>query len=64
MLVRGKEFILSPIPLRTVRPFVMKHLVMEDEAEEHNLDLENKAKVTEFLRQKVRPLPGSCPRPA
>lgn len=57
LLVRGKEFVLTPIPLKTVRPFVVMDLVMEDEAEEHGFDIENKTKVTEFLREKVRPRP-------
>lgn len=60
MVVRKKEFFIDPISLKTVRPFVIKHLIMEDEAEESGLDLSNKVKVTEWLRDKVRHLAPFC----
>jgi hypothetical protein len=60
MVVRKKEFFIDPISLKTVRPFVIKHLIMEDEAEKSGLDLSNKVKVTEWLRDKVRHLAPFC----
>lgn len=60
MVVREKEFFIDPISLKTVRPFVIKHLIMEDEAEESGLDLSNKVKVTEWLRDKVCQLAPFC----
>lgn len=51
--IHGKTFRMEPIPLKTVRPFVIKQLEMADAAEEEGVDLNNKAKVNEYLRKKV-----------
>ncbi|CED84872.1 dna repair exonuclease [Phaffia rhodozyma] len=51
--IQGKHFQITPMPLKTVRPFVMKHIELSVVAEETGLNLENKPKVTEYLRQQV-----------
>lgn len=57
LTVQGKKFQIEPLPLKTVRPFVMRQIAMADAAEDDGLDLENKQKVTEYLRAQVRLIP-------
>lgn len=52
--IQGKEFQMTPIPLRTVRPFVMEELIMTEEAEEHGFSLTDKMEINKFLRSRVR----------
>lgn len=56
--IQGKEFQMTPIPLRTVRPFVMEELIMSEEAEEHGFSLTDKMEINKFLRSRVRCDPG------
>ncbi|KAL7409704.1 Metallo-dependent phosphatase-like protein [Mrakia frigida] len=51
--IQGKGFDIEPLPLKTVRPFVMRQIEMADAAEENGVDLTNKQKVTEYLRSQV-----------
>jgi len=51
--IQGKDFQLTPIPLRTVRPFVIEQIVLTDIAEEAGLDLNDQMEITKFLKSKV-----------
>lgn len=51
--VQGKEYNLTPISLRTVRPFVLGSVVLLDVAEEEGLDITSSVEVTKYLKQKV-----------
>ncbi|KIO25507.1 hypothetical protein M407DRAFT_236982 [Tulasnella calospora MUT 4182] len=50
--IQGKEFQMTPIPLRTVRPFVMEELILSEEAEEHGFSLTDKMEINKFLRSR------------
>lgn len=56
--ITGKEFKSEPIPLKTVRPFIWRDLVLRDEQEmiriAHQSD--NRTKVTQFLNDRVEEL--------
>ena len=52
--IQGKEFELTPIPLRTVRPFVMDEVVLTEAAEEEGFDINDQMEVTKFLKVRVR----------
>lgn len=52
--IQGKEFNLTPLPLRTVRPFVIEELVLTDVAEKVGLDLNDQMEITKFLKTKVK----------
>ncbi|KAG8918070.1 meiotic recombination, partial [Tulasnella sp. 408] len=54
--IQGKEFQMTPIPLRTVRPFVMEELILSEEAEEHGFSLTDKMEINKFLRSRVEAL--------
>jgi Mre11 DNA-binding presumed domain len=51
--IRGKEFQLTPLPLRTVRPFVIEEVVLNEVADEVGLDLNDQMAITKFLKSKV-----------
>ncbi|ETW77246.1 hypothetical protein HETIRDRAFT_327725 [Heterobasidion irregulare TC 32-1] len=51
--IQGKEFELTPIPLRTVRPFVMDEVVLTEAAEEEGFDINDQMEVTKFLKARV-----------
>ena len=51
--IQGKEFQLTPLPLRTVRPFVIEDIVLGDIADEVGLDLNDQMAITKFLKGKV-----------
>ena len=51
--IQGKEFQLTPLPLRTVRPFVNEAVVLNEVAEEVGLDLNDQMAITKFLKGKV-----------
>ncbi|THH12098.1 hypothetical protein EW146_g7826 [Bondarzewia mesenterica] len=51
--IQGKEFELTPIPLRTVRPFVMDEVVLTEAAEEEGFDITDQMEVTKFLKARV-----------
>lgn len=51
---------LEPIPLKTVRPFVMDDMLLADEAEDAGIALDDKAAVTKLLKNRVRSWRHSC----
>jgi double-strand break repair protein MRE11 len=57
--VCGREFELEPIPLRTVRPFVIEGLHLLEAAEEDGFDAKNQVEVAKFLRSRVSPSPST-----
>lgn len=52
--IQGKEFQLKPIPLRTVRPFVLEDLVLTEAAEEEGFDANDQIAVSKFLKSRVK----------
>jgi double-strand break repair protein MRE11 len=52
--VQGKEFQLDPIPLRTVRPFVLEEVVLLEAAEDEGFDAKDQMEVSKFLKSRVR----------
>ena len=52
--IQGKEFELTPIPLRSVRPFVIDEIDLSEAAEEHGFDLNDKIEISKFLKNRVR----------
>ncbi|EMD37107.1 hypothetical protein CERSUDRAFT_115025 [Gelatoporia subvermispora B] len=54
--IQGKEFQLTPIPLRTVRPFVLDDVILTDAAEDEGLDLTDKVEIAKYLRKRVNEL--------
>ncbi|KIM54268.1 hypothetical protein SCLCIDRAFT_1222146 [Scleroderma citrinum Foug A] len=51
--IQGKEFEMKPIPLRTVRPFVLEDVVLSEAAEEEGFDLNDQITVSKFLKSRV-----------
>lgn len=51
--VHGKEYSLKPLPLRTVRPFVLEEVVLSEVAEEEGFELEDQMEITKYLRSRV-----------
>jgi double-strand break repair protein MRE11 len=51
--IQGKEFELTPIPLRTVRPFVMDEVLLTEVAEEEGFDVTDQMEVTKYLKLRV-----------
>ena len=51
--IQGKEFQLKPIPLRTVRPFVLEDLVLSEASEEEGFDINDQIAVSKFLKSRV-----------
>ena len=47
------EFQMTPIPLRTVRPFIMEEIILSEVAEEENIMLTDKMAIQMFLRKRV-----------
>ncbi|KAG8902357.1 meiotic recombination [Tulasnella sp. 403] len=54
--IQGKEFQMTPVPLRTVRPFVMEEVFLTEAAEEQNFSLTDKMAINKFLRSRVEAL--------
>ncbi|KAF8639209.1 hypothetical protein AX17_001694 [Amanita inopinata Kibby_2008] len=54
--IQGKEFQLTPIPLRTTRPFVIGEVVLVDAAEKEGLDITDPMEITKYLKTKVNEL--------
>ncbi|KAH8112242.1 DNA repair exonuclease [Phellopilus nigrolimitatus] len=54
--IQGKEFHMDPIPLRTVRPFVIDEVFLIEAAEEEGFDVTDQIEVGKFLRAKVNEL--------
>jgi double-strand break repair protein MRE11 len=51
--IQGKEFQLTPLPLRTVRPFIIEDIVLSEVADEAGLDLNDQMAINKFLKGKV-----------
>ncbi|KAF8547202.1 DNA repair exonuclease [Imleria badia] len=56
MEIQGKEFQLKPIPLRTVRPFVLEDIVLSEASEEEGFDINDQIAVSKFLKSRVNAL--------
>ncbi|KAK7460995.1 meiotic recombination [Stygiomarasmius scandens] len=54
--IQGKDFHLKPLPLRTVRPFVIESVDLGEVAEEEGFDLSNQIEITKYLKAKVNEL--------
>lgn len=52
--IQGTRYELEPIPLRTVRPFIVEDLDLASETEEDGIDLTDMQAVMKFIRNKVR----------
>jgi double-strand break repair protein MRE11 len=44
---------MTPIPLRTVRPFVMDGILLTEVAEEEGFDVSNQMEITKYLKLRV-----------
>jgi double-strand break repair protein MRE11 len=55
--IQGKEFELEPIPLRTVRPFVLEEVILSEASDEEGFDLNDQIAVSKFLKSRVCILP-------
>jgi len=53
--IQGTEFELTPIPLRTVRPFVMDEILLTEAAEEEGFNVMDQMEVTKYLKLRVSP---------
>ena len=51
--MQGKEFKMTPLKLRTVRPFVIEELSLAEVAEDDGLDLSDQMEISKFLKGKV-----------
>jgi double-strand break repair protein MRE11 len=44
---------MTPIPLRTVRPFVMDEILLTEAAEEEGFDVTDQMEITKYLKLRV-----------
>ncbi|CAO1636380.1 unnamed protein product [Parajaminaea phylloscopi] len=51
--VQGTDYRMEPIPLQTVRPFVMDDMSLTEEAKDAGINLTDKAAVQQLLRRRV-----------
>ncbi|KAG5649982.1 meiotic recombination [Sphagnurus paluster] len=54
--IQGKEFQMTPLPLRTVRPFVIEEVALSEVAEEEGLDITDQMEISKYLKAKVNAL--------
>lgn len=54
--VQGKNFEITPIVLRTVRPFKLAEVILTQVAEEEGLDLTDKIEINKYLKHRVNEL--------
>lgn len=54
--IQGKEFQLTPIPLRTVRPFVIEEIHLFSASEEEGFDISDHIEIAKFLKSRVNAL--------
>ena len=52
--IHGKEYKMTALPLRTVRPFVMDDCALEEAAETENLDTSDRMEIEKYLKKRVR----------
>ena len=62
--ISGKQYKLTSLPLRTVRPFVMGEITLADAAEEQDFDITDRIAVSKCLKQKVSSHDGSLVFPS
>lgn len=62
--ISGKQYKLTSLPLRTVRPFVMGEITLADAAEEQDFDITDRIAVSKCLKQKVSSHDGSMVFPS
>lgn len=51
--IEGKEFQMEPLPLRTVRPFVIEQVVLNEVADEEGLNISDQMEISKYLKAKV-----------
>lgn len=51
--IQNKEYELTPIPLRTVRPFVLEEVDLMEVHDDEGLDLSDQMEITKYLKGKV-----------
>lgn len=51
--VQDKSFEITPIVLRTVRPFKLSEVILTDVSEEEGLDLQDKVEINKYLKNKI-----------
>ena len=54
--VQGKNFEITPIVLRTVRPFKLAEVILTQVAEEEGLDLSDKIEINKYLKHRINEL--------
>lgn len=54
--VKGRDFTLEPLTLKTVRPFVMDEVDLDEIVDQANLRIDDKQGVTKLLKRKVKDL--------
>ncbi|KAG5644011.1 meiotic recombination [Asterophora parasitica] len=54
--IQGKEFQMTPLPLRTVRPFVIEEVVLSEVADEEGLNISDQMEISKYLKGKVNAL--------
>lgn len=53
LTIQHKEFELTPIPLRTVRPFVLEELSLMEVHDDEGLDVSDQMEITKYLKGRV-----------
>ena len=54
--VQGKNFEITPIVLRTVRPFKLAEVILTQVAEEEGLDLTDRIEINKYLKDRINEL--------
>lgn len=54
--IQGKQFHLEKIRLRSVRPFIIDEVNLDEIAEEEDIAFENRVKVNQYLKKRVKEL--------
>lgn len=54
--VQDKNFEITPIVLRTVRPFKLAEVILTQVAEEEGLDLTDKIEINKYLKSRINEL--------
>src|SRR5258708_21840112 len=54
--IQGKNFEITPIVLRTVRPFKLAEVILTQVAEEEGLDLTDKIEINKYLKNQISEL--------
>ncbi|KAE8255717.1 hypothetical protein A4X13_0g2931 [Tilletia indica] len=62
VMVKGQDYRVNPIKLKTVRPFIMTEIDLEAELGELNIKADDKDRITKVLRDKVNKLVAEAVR--